>query len=281
MNVKLDGRQVSNEIYAEIKKGQKYAKTSKTLAIITVGNDEASQVYVKSKKVKAVECGFKFMHIQMSEDTTYFDLEKTVDSLNKNDTVNGIIIQKPLPQQLRVWDKMIDELVDPSKDIDGFHPMSNFKSCTPKGIITLLDNYVVPYQCKNVVIAGRSKIVAQPLAKMFMDRDCTVTMIHSHTPEHTVRNLIENCDVFVSAIGKPHYWTKDYFSDTQNKKLAIIDVGINRITTFNDFGTEVTKVVGDVHPDCYQYFNYYTPVPGGVGLMTVATLINNLSITNN
>ena len=274
MNVKLDGKEASKEIYDGIKRGQEYLKENKILAIVTVGDDEASKVYVNNKKKKAVECGYKYMHIQMSETTNFFELENMVKTLNENVDVKGIIIQKPLTKDLEKWN--VDHLIDPKKDIDGFHPMSEFDSCTPRGIIHLLDYYKVPYEGKNVVIAGRSDIVAKPLAKMLMDRNCTVTMVHSKTSEPTVRSLIENCDVFVSAIGKPKYWTEDYFN-CSHKKIALVDVGINRV-----FNEELNKnvVVGDVDPRCYKYFDYYTPVPGGVGLMTVATLIDNLSNSN-
>lgn len=272
MSVKLDGKKVSNEIYDQIKRGQKYFDSIKVLAIITIGEDEASKVYVNTKKEKIVECGYKFQHIQLSENTHYMELETLVKSLNDNECINGIIIQKPLPKHLAEWEEQIDKLIDPRKDVDGFHPMSRFKPCTPKGIITLLDEYEVPYEGKNVLIAGRSKIVAQPLAKMFMDKNCTVTMIHSHTDLETVQKLINQCDIFVSAIGKPNYWTLEDFTGLENK-VALVDVGINRI-----FSEEKQKhiVVGDVDPKCYKYFDYYTPVPGGVGLMTVATLIDNL-----
>ena len=274
MNVKLDGKLASKEIYEEIKRGQRYLKDDKILAIVTVGDDEASKVYVNNKKKKALECGYKYMHIQLSDNTHFFELENVIKNLNENVDVKGIIIQKPLTEKLEIWN--VDNLIDPKKDIDGFHPMSDFDSCTPRGIIHLLDYYNVPYEGKNVVIAGRSNIVAKPLAKMLMDSNCTVTMIHSKTPEPTVRYLIENCDVFVSAIGKPKYWTEDYFN-CSHKKIALVDVGINRV-----FNEELNKnvVVGDVDPRCYKYFDYYTPVPGGVGLMTVATLIDNLSNTN-
>lgn len=276
MNVKLDGKEASKEIYEEIKRGQRYLKENKILAIVTVGDDEASKVYVNNKKKKALECGYKYMHIQLSDNTHFFELENVIKNLNENVDVKGIIIQKPLTKELSRWEDKIDELIHPSKDIDGFHPMSKFQACTPRGIITLLDKYNVPYEGKNVVIAGRSEIVAKPLAKMLMDSNCTVTMIHSKTPEPTVRYLIENCDVFVSAIGKPNYWTEDYFN-CSHKKIALVDVGINRV-----FNEELNKnvVVGDVDPRCYKYFDYYTPVPGGVGLMTVATLIDNLSNSN-
>lgn len=274
MNVKLDGKEASKQIYDKIKREQNYLKEDKILAIITVGDDEASKVYVNTKKAKIVECGYDYMHIHLNTNFSYLNLEKLVKDLNANDSVKGIIIQKPLP--CSNWEKHIDSLIDPKKDIDGFHPMSNFDSCTPLGIIKLLEYHYVPYEGKNVVIAGRSKIVSQPLAKMLMGKDCTVTMIHSKTDEVTVQKLINNCDVFISAIGKPHYWTTEDFIGL-DKKLALVDVGINRV-----FDEELNKNVvhGDVHPDCYRYFDYYTPVPGGVGLMTVATLIDNLSNTN-
>lgn len=273
MNVKLDGKEASKEIYDRIKRGQKYLKENKILAIVTVGDDEASKVYVNNKKKKVLECGYKYMHIQLSDNTHFFELENVIKNLNENEDVKGIIIQKPLTEELESW--YFDHLIDPSKDVDGFHPISDFDSCTPRGIIHLLDYYNVPYEGKNVVIAGRSEIVAKPLAKMLMDSNCTVTMIHSKTPEPTVRYLIDNCDVFVSAIGKPNYWTEDYFKHS-HKKTALVDVGINRV--FNE-GLNKNVVVGDVDPRCYKYFDYYTPVPGGVGLMTVATLIDNLSNT--
>lgn len=270
MSVKLDGKLVSEEIYCTVKNRVQRNARNKTMAIVTIGDDEASKVYVNNKKKKIVECGMKYQHISLSENTNLFELEELVKMLNDNDYINGIIIQKPLTPSLKKYEYMIDTWIDPEKDVDGFSPVSVHKSCTPKGIMTLLD-YYLDCSGKNVVIAGRSKIVAQPLADMFMERNCTVTMIHSHTSDSTVRNLIANCDIFVSAIGRPHYWTKDYFN-TNKKYLALVDVGINRVYSGN-----TTKIVGDIDPEVYNLSEYYTPVPGGVGLMTVATLINNLS----
>lgn len=267
LNIVLEGKKVAEEIYSKITREVKRHNFRKTLAIITVGGDEASKVYVNNKKKKTEACGYNFMHIQLNENTNFYDLEDLIKSLNTNDNVRGIIVQKPLPKQLEWWDEKIDLLIDPSKDVDGFHPMSNFDSCTPKGIIKLLDAYEVPYHGKNVVIAGRSKIVAQPLAKMFMDKNCTVTMIHTKTDVETVENLINNCDIFVSAIGRPKYWGEYNFRDNKHK-IALVDVGINR--------DENGKLCGDVDPESYKHFDYYTPVPGGVGVMTVASLIENL-----
>lgn len=275
MSVKLDGKFASDKLYNAIKSKRKFNTEYKTLAIVTIGDDEASKVYVNKKKQKAVECGFHYQHIQLSANTNYFQLETIIRMLNENVDVKGIIIQKPLTDLLKNWEEQIDNLIDPEKDIDGFHPMSKFTPCTPKGIISLLETNKVPFARKNVVIAGRSDIVAKPLAKLFMECDCTVTMIHSKTDKETVQHLINNCDIFVSAIGKLYYWTEDYFKGL-DKKTVLVDVGINRM-----YSEELNKYVvrGDVHPDCYKYFDYYTPVPGGVGLMTVATLIDNLALT--
>lgn len=264
----LEGKVVAQMVYDKIKESPN-SNRSKTLAIITVGEDEASKVYVNTKKKKAKECGFNSMHIQLSEDTPYYHLESVIETLNRLDYIGGIIVQKPLPKGLSLFDDEIDNLIDPKKDIDGFHPNSKFIACTPKGIITLMDSYNVPYQGKNVVIAGRSKIVAQPLAKLLMDRNCTVTMIHSKTDKNTVARLIDDCDIFISAIGRPKYWTEEHLGHGKDK-IALIDVGINR--------DENGKLCGDVDPNAYKHFEYYTPVPGGVGVMTVASLLENLHL---
>lgn len=264
----LEGKVVAQMVYDKIKESPN-SNRCKTLAIITVGEDEASKVYVNTKKKKAKECGFNSMHIQLSEDTPFYHLESVIENLNRLDYIGGIIVQKPLPKGLSLFDDKIDSLIDPRKDIDGFHPNSKFIACTPKGIITLMDSYNVPYQGKNVVIAGRSKIVAQPLAKLLMDRNCTVTMIHSKTDKNTVARLIDDCDIFISAIGRPKYWTEEHLGHGKDK-IALIDVGINR--------DENGKLCGDVDPNAYKHFEYYTPVPGGVGVMTVASLLENLHL---
>lgn len=264
----LEGKVVAQMVYDKIKETPNN-NHNKTLAIITVGEDEASKVYVNTKKKKAKECGFNSMHIQLSEGTPFYHLEALINFLNETEFIGGIIVQKPLPRGLNLFDNDIDKLIDPSKDVDGFNPNSDYIACTPKGIITLLESYDVPYQGKNVVIAGRSKIVAQPLAKLLMDKDCTVTMIHSKTDKDTVARLIDDCDIFVSAIGKPQYWTEEHLGHGKDK-LALIDVGINR--------TEDGKICGDVDPKAYKHFKHYTPVPGGVGVMTVASLLENLHL---
>lgn len=265
---KLDGKVASTGIYSEIKRRGLRNTGRRILAIVTLGDDEASKSYVRTKKRKAQECGFEYMHIQLSEGTEFAELEKCIKDLNENIFVKGIIIQKPLPKKLQSWEREIDTLIFPEKDIDGFHPMSHYTACTPKGILLLLKHYKVDYKNKRVVIAGRSDIVGKPLAKLFDKENCTVTMIHTKTDKEYVSDLLASCDIFVSAVGKPHYWTADYF-DNDRKRIAVIDVGINR--------TE-EGIVGDIHPDVYKHFEYYTPVPGGVGLMTVASLIDNLSM---
>lgn len=266
MSILMSGKEVSDFILEECKKRLGYCRKIKTLAIVTLGDDEASKIYVRNKINKAESLGLMTMHIRLSENTPSRVLEDTIHALNNLVHVKGIIVQKPLPNHLQGVEDTLDNLIDPHKDVDGFGLDSDHEPCTPKGIMTMLDYYKVPVERKNVLIAGRSKIVAQPLAKMFMDRDCTVTMVHSKTDVETIQKLLDNCDIFVSAIGQPHYWTKECFENCE-KKLAVVDVGINRLDG---------KVVGDVHPNCYEHFEFYTPVPGGVGLTTVATLMENV-----
>lgn len=272
MSIEMNAIECSQEIKQYAK--DRCNKVSQTLAIVTVGEDEASKVYVNNKKRELEKYGFKYQHIQLSEHTSFLSFRRVIEGLNQNDNVNGIIIQQPI-NSFTFSDeqrKLVNTLVEPSKDVDGLHPMSDFAPCTPLGICYLLAYFKVPIQNKNVVIAGRSDLVGKPLAKILMEGyNCTVTIIHSHTAKDTVKSLLNNCDIFVSAIGKPKYWTNEFFTDPQRQKLALVDVGINR--------DENGKLCGDVDPEVYNKFDYYTPVPRGVGLMTVASLIDNLADT--
>lgn len=247
----------------------------KTLAIVTLGDDESSKVYVNNKKRELVKYNYNYQHIQLSENSHWKDLAETIKFLNANPSVTGIIIQQPLPKEfLQRFGSLVrnelNTLISPSKDVDGLHPMSIFEACTPLGIIQLMLEYGVPFREKHIVICGRSDLVGKPLARILMNTyDCTVSIIHSHTARETVESLLNSCDIFVSAIGKPKYWTLKDFSVIDKTKIALIDVGINRDTN--------GKLCGDVDPEVYELFEYYTPVPKGVGLMTVASLIANLN----
>lgn len=266
MPIEMQGKMIREKIKSEV---QNTNRGDKTLAIVTVGDDKASQVYVRNKTNFVVECGYNYRHISLNDKTNLRNILHLIKSLNKDDMIDGIIVQKPLPYTTSKWSEgLIDKTIDPDKDVDGLNPISNFTPCTPKGIMSMLDYYEVPIENKNVVIAGRSNLVAKPLANLLMDyKNCTVTMIHSKTDLDTVESLINNCDVFISAIGKPKYWKEHYFRDNKHK-IALIDVGINR--------DEEGKLCGDVDPEAYKHFDFYTPVPGGVGITTVASLVDNL-----
>lgn len=279
--MKIDAKAISEKYYEKAKKLLNVSGFQKTLAIVTVGNDESSKVYVERKKVKCEECGALYRHIQLSEKIDLNTLKRVIRDLNDDVNVDGIIIQKPLPKHLLAYDTEINNLVDPDKDVDGLNPSSIFVPCTPYGVLKLLTETKINLEGKFVVIAGRSDLVAKPLANLLMKFGCTVVMIHTKTPKDLVKQLINNCDIFISAIGKPHYWTSEYLNltpinvahktfITPKKKIALIDVGITR--------TE-EGLKGDISPECYGVADWYTTVPGGVGLTTVAMLMYNLSLT--
>lgn len=279
--MKIDAKAISEKYYEKAKKLLYASGFQKTLAIVTVGTDESSKVYVERKKVKCEECGALYRHIQLSENISKSMLTKVIRDLNDDANVDGIIIQKPLPKHLLAYDEEINNLVDPDKDVDGLNPSSIFIPCTPYGVLKLLTESKINLEGKFVVIAGRSDLVAKPLANLLMNMNCTVTMIHTKTPKDLVKQLINNCDIFISAIGKPHYWTSEHLNltpinvahktfITPKKKIALIDVGITR--------TE-EGLKGDISPECYGVADWHTTVPGGVGLTTVAMLMYNLSLT--
>lgn len=279
--MKIDAKAISEKYYEKAKELLNVSGLPKTLAIVTVGNDESSKVYVERKKVKCEECGALYRHIQLSEKIDLNTLKRVIRDLNDDANVDGIIIQKPLPKHLLAYDTEINNLVDPDKDVDGLNPSSIFVPCTPYGVLKLLTETKINLEGKFVVIAGRSDLVAKPLANLLMKFGCTVVMIHTKTPKDLVKQLINNCDIFISSIGKPHYWTSEYLNltpiniahktfITPKKKIALIDVGITR--------TE-EGLKGDISPECYGVADWYTTVPGGVGLTTVAMLMYNLSLT--
>lgn len=247
---------------------------TKTLAIVTVGDDESSKVYVERKKKKLTELGCLYRHISLPRRITIECLVKIVNELNLDKDINGIIVQQPLPRHLQDEIGRITSAISFFKDVDGLAKESKFRPCTPLGIMRMIDLMDLEDVIRDsrVVIAGRSNLVGLPLQQMLMEEyNCTVTIIHSHTDKEYVKELLSNCDVFVSAIGKPYYWTKEHFKNSTRQRTLLVDVGITR--------TESGKVVGDCDPEIYDYFQYYTPVPKGVGLTTVACLIENLSRT--
>lgn len=268
----IDGKRISQEIKDELKEKVAALKAEgKTgaLAVIQVGEDPASSVYVRNKKNACAYIGIESLAYELPESTTEEELLKLIEELNEKDEVKGILVQLPLPAHI-CEDKVI-QAISPKKDVDGFHPQSvgamtigekGFLSCTPAGIIQLLKRSGVEIEGKNCVVIGRSNIVGKPMALLMLRENATVTIAHSRT-----RNLQELCkqaDILIVAIGKPRFIGAEYVKEG----AVVIDVGIHR--------NEDNKLCGDVKFDEVEPIaSAITPVPGGVGPMTIAMLMSN------
>ncbi len=269
---RIDGKAISGQIKEECRiKAERYREQGIeiTLAVVQVGNDPASGVYVRNKKRACEECGIKSLSFELPEETGEAELLSLIEKLNKDKTVNGILVQLPLPAHIDE-DKVI-RTIDMKKDVDGFHPMSagalctgqrGFVSCTPAGIIKLLKRSNIEIAGKECVVIGRSNIVGKPAALLLLAENGTVTVCHSKTKN--LKEVTSRADIVVAAVGKPKFITADHIKEG----AVVIDVGIHR----NEDG----KLCGDVDfenvaPKC----GAITPVPGGVGPMTIAMLMSN------
>ena len=269
MAVLIDGKKISAQVKDECKERVTKENLDVTLAVIQVGNDPASTVYVGNKKKACEYVGIHSLSYELSEETTEEELLALVEKLNADDTVNGILVQLPLPSHINE-DKVI-QTISPKKDVDGFHPQSvgalsigqpGFVSCTPAGIIQLLKRSGVVIDGKECVIVGRSNIVGKPMAMLMLRENATVTVCHSHTKD--LKEVTKRADILIVAIGKPKMITADYVKEG----AVVIDVGIHR--------PEGGKLCGDVDFDSVEKTaSAITPVPGGVGPMTIAMLMNN------
>ena len=237
------------------------------LAVVLVGEDAASQVYVRNKKNACRKAGIRSTVIRLAADCTQQALEQTVRDLNADDSVHGILVQLPLPGRLD--ESRVLALIDPNKDVDGFHAMNSgrlmngqrgFVPCTPLGVMKLLEAYDISAQGKHAVVIGRSNIVGKPMAMLLLGANATVTICHSQTQD--LPAITRQADILVAAVGKAGFVT----SDMVKPGAAVIDVGINR--------TE-NGLVGDVAPEVADVAGWLTPVPGGVGQMTIAMLLSN------
>lgn len=268
----IDGKNIAQGVRSALKeKIGKITGRKPGLAFVLIGEDPASQAYVRMKKKGCQEVGIHSETLELPENISQEELLKEVKRLNADEKIDGILIQQPFPSHIST--KAIVEATDPAKDVDGFHPLNigrlllgepgGFAACTPLGVVKLLEESGIPTAGKQAVIVGRSNIVGKPLAALLMQRgtDCTVTIAHSRT-----ENLEEVCrtaDILIAAIGKPHFITKGMVK----KGAVVIDVGINR----TDKG-----LVGDVAFDeVKEIAGAITPVPGGVGPMTIAMLLSN------
>ena len=242
------------------------------LAVIIVGADPASEVYVRNKQRACEELGIRSDHIALPEETTKEELIARIDTLNADADVHGILVQLPLPAQIAAHEEEILSRIDPRKDVDGFHPVNvghlaigapGLRPCTPAGCIRMLDYAGISVEGAHAVIIGRSNIVGKPMAHLLLERNATVTICHSRTKN--LAEIARTADVLVAAVGRPRFVTADMVKEG----ATVIDVGINRIAP--------KKLVGDVDFDAAAAVaGAITPVPGGVGLLTVAMLMENV-----
>ena len=269
MAVLIDGKKISAQVKDECKERVAKENMNVTLAVIQVGNDPASTVYVGNKKKACEYVGIHSLSYELSEETTEEELLALVEKLNADDTVNGILVQLPLPSHINE-DKVI-QTISPKKDVDGFHPQSvgalsigqpGFVSCTPAGVIQLLKRSGIEIAGKECVVVGRSNIVGKPMALLLLRENGTVTVAHSRTKD--LKEVTKRADILVVAVGKPKMITAEYVKEG----AVVIDVGIHR--------NEENKLCGDVDFDSVEpVCSAITPVPGGVGPMTIAMLMNN------
>ena len=269
MGQRIDGKAISQAVKDELKERVKSEGIDASLAVIQVGTDPASTVYVGNKKKACEYIGIRSLAFELPEETSEEELLELVRELNEREDVDGILVQLPLPAHMDE-DKVI-RTIDPKKDVDGFHPQSvgalsigqpGFVSCTPAGIIQLLKRSGVEIEGKECVIVGRSNIVGKPMALLMLRENATVTICHSRTKH--LKEVTKRADILIVAIGKPKFITKEYVKEG----AVVIDVGIHR----NENG----KLCGDVDfEDVEPITSAITPVPGGVGPMTIAMLMNN------
>ncbi|WP_459848517.1 bifunctional methylenetetrahydrofolate dehydrogenase/methenyltetrahydrofolate cyclohydrolase FolD [Campylobacter concisus] len=268
----LDGKAVSLKVKESVKVRADELKkfgVEPTLAVVLVGEDKASQTYVRAKEKACNEYGIKSVAHRLSENTTQNELLALINVLNLDDSIHGILVQLPLPKHIDT--NVVLAAIDPRKDVDGFHAVNvgklvsgldGFVPCTPLGVMEILKEYGIDVAGLNAVVIGRSNIVGKPMANLLLNASATVTVTHSKTKN--LKEICKNADLIVAAIGKPFFLKADMVKDG----AVVVDVGINRL----DDG----RLVGDVDfdevaPKC----SHITPVPGGVGPMTIAMLLNN------
>jgi methylenetetrahydrofolate dehydrogenase (NADP+)/methenyltetrahydrofolate cyclohydrolase len=279
----IDGKLISNqlkeEIAQEVKQFISKGLRQPHLAVIIVGNDGASEVYVNNKIKSCEQVGFKSTHIKLPDTTSEVELLKKVEELNNDDSLDGFIVQLPLPKHIN--EDNIIEAINPTKDVDGFHPVNigkitigipAFVPATPFGIVELIKRYNIQTEGKHVVVLGRSNIVGRPISILLSQKskygNATVTVCHSRTPN--LKEITKQADIIVAAIGIPEFVTADMVKDN----VVIIDVGTTRVEAPET--KSGWKLKGDVKFDeVSQKASYITPVPGGVGPMTIASLLHN------
>ena len=278
----IDGKIISGLLVEKVSAGI-FELTKKditpTLAVVLIGDDPASQVYVRNKKIMCEKVGIQSVEYKFGEDIKETELLSLIDSLNRDKGINGILVQFPIPPHISKQ-KTINA-ISPDKDVDGLHPinagklMNNIECltpCTPQGSMIMINSIAEDTSGMNAVVLGRSNLVGKPMSQLLINANCTVTQVHSKTKD--IQSFTSQADILVAAIGIPNFVKSDWVK----KDAIIIDVGINRVLSDQN-ATAKTKLVGDVDfEDVFDKVSAITPVPGGVGLMTVACLMNNTLI---
>lgn len=273
MAIIIDGKELAKKVRSNLKiecDELKKQGIQPRLAVILVGNDSASKVYVRNKNRACEEVGIEFEEYILKEETTQEELINLIEELNNKKDVDGILLQSPIPEHLNINEAF--EKISYKKDVDGFNPINvgklvlnqnTFVSCTPYGVMKMFEEYNIDLEGKNVTIVGRSNIVGKPLIQCVLKKNATVTVCHSRTKD--LKEHTKNADIVISAIGKSKFITADMIK----QGAVVIDVGINR--------GEDGKLTGDVDfEEVEKKASYITPVPGGVGPMTIAMLMNNV-----
>ena len=273
MAIIIDGKELAKKIRANLKiecEELKKKNINSKLAVIMVGEDPASKVYVRNKSRACEDVGIKYEEYLLDSKITQKELIELIEKLNNDKTINGILLQSPIPSNLDINEAF--RTISPQKDVDGFNPVNvgklvlnqdTFVSCTPYGIMKMFEKYNIDLTGKNVVILGRSNIVGKPLMHCCLNKNATVTVCHSKT--QNLAQKAKEADILISAIGKAQFVTADMVKEN----AVVIDVGINRL--------ENGKITGDVDfENVKEKASYITPVPGGVGPMTIAMLMNNV-----
>lgn len=269
----IDGKELAKKVRKDLRSDVKKLKEkgiNPKLAVIMVGDDPGSQVYVKNKSKACEKVGIEFEEFLFDSDTSEETLLEVIQKLNLDDSIHGILLQSPVPKHINI-NKAFRTIL-PEKDVDGFNPINvgnlsigedAFISCTPYGIVKMLEEYNIETVGKNAVILGRSNIVGKPMIQCMLNKNSTVTVCHSKTKN--IEEIIRNADIVIAAIGKPQFVKADMVKDG----AVVIDVGINRL--------ENGTIVGDVdYENVAKKASYITPVPGGVGPMTIAMLLTNV-----
>ena len=268
MAVRIDGKALAAKVKEQVREEAAKLPRKPGLAVILVGDNPASLSYVKGKDKACHEVGFGSKMITLKEETTEDELRAVLEELNKDETVDGILVQMPLPKHLD--ENKVILMIDPNKDVDGLHPvnvgnlylgMEGFVPCTPLGIMEMIKEANVSFEGKKAVVIGRSKLVGTPVARLLTNENCTVTICHSRTKD--IEKVCAEADIVIAAIGKPKKVTKEWIKEG----ACVIDVGINRVDG---------KLVGDVDfEDVQDTAGVLTPVPKGVGPMTITMLLKN------